>query len=62
MNSVVTDPEGSPPLIQKPTTVYDPEPVPCNSFPHDLSTSHLNVRFHSPFRYFKRHTPTKYKL
>jgi hypothetical protein len=33
MNSLVAEPEGSTPLIPKPATGYDPEPVPSISHP-----------------------------
>jgi hypothetical protein len=36
-NDVVTEPEGSTPLIPKPAIGHDPEPVPSTSHPHNLS-------------------------
>jgi len=35
-NSLVAEPEGSTPLIPKPATAHDPEPVPSTSHPHNL--------------------------
>jgi hypothetical protein len=34
--SLVAESEGSTPLIQKPATGHDPEPVPSTSHPHNL--------------------------
>jgi len=35
-NPLVAEPEGSTPLIRKPVTARDPEPVPSTSHPHNL--------------------------
>ena len=35
-NSVVAEHKGSTPLISKPTTAHNPQPVPSTSHPHNL--------------------------
>jgi len=35
-NSLIAEHNGSTPLIPKPTTAHDPEPVPSTSHPHSL--------------------------
>ena len=35
-NCLVAEPDGSTPLIAKPVTAHDPEPVPSTSHPHNL--------------------------
>jgi hypothetical protein len=37
ITNVVTETEGSAPLIPKPDTGHDPEPVPSTSHPHNTS-------------------------
>jgi hypothetical protein len=44
VNTVVTEPEGSVPLILKAVIGHDPEPVPSTSYPHKhLPENDLNV-------------------
>jgi hypothetical protein len=42
-SSLVTEPGGSTPLIQKPATGHDPEPVPSTSHPHKQPISLRSV-------------------